>query len=64
MSDQDLSVKFRGQAALVLPPAEVEALLAECWRIRELDDVGALAKRFFQDDLPPRSLSDLAVTNS
>jgi len=54
MSDDDLSVKFRGQAALVLAAKDVEELLARCWQIRGSDDVGALAKRFFQNDLPTR----------
>jgi 2-methylcitrate dehydratase PrpD len=54
MSDRDLDVKFRGQAARVLPDAKVEELLAQCWKIRQSDDVGALAQRFFQSELPPR----------
>ncbi len=54
MSDDDLSVKFRGQADLVLPHNEIGELLAQCWRIRDSDDVGALAKQFFQNDLPTR----------
>lgn len=54
MSDRDLDVKFRGQAARVLPAAEVEELLAQCWKIRAMGDVGALAQRFFQTDLPLR----------
>ena len=54
MSDDDLSVKFRGQASMVLPAAEVDALLGQCWAVRDLDDVGALAKRFFSDELKIR----------
>ena len=54
MSDDNLSVKFRGQAALVIADAEVELLLAACWSIRGNQDVGALAKQFFRNDLPIR----------
>jgi 2-methylcitrate dehydratase PrpD len=55
MSDDDLSVKFRGQASLVMPAAQVEQLLAQCWQVRACGDVGALAKQFFQNDMPTRN---------
>jgi 2-methylcitrate dehydratase PrpD len=42
LSDSQLEEKFRDQAVLVLPAATVESLIESCWRIDELDDVGAL----------------------
>ena len=42
LSDRQLDDKFRDQAVLALPAADVEALIALCWRIDELDDVNAL----------------------
>jgi 2-methylcitrate dehydratase PrpD len=39
LSDSQLDAKFRDQAVLALPPADVESLIALCWRIDELDDV-------------------------
>ena len=41
MSNTQLEEKFRNQAVLALPPAQVEQLIDQCWRIEELDDVGA-----------------------
>jgi hypothetical protein len=42
LSDAQLDDKFRGQAVLALPAARVDASLALCWRVAELDDVSAL----------------------
>jgi 2-methylcitrate dehydratase PrpD len=42
LSDAQLDEKFRGQAVLALPAAQVDAALALCWRVAELDDVSAL----------------------
>lgn len=42
MSDRQLEKKFRDQAALVLPRAQVDALIDLCWRIDELDDCRSL----------------------
>ncbi len=42
MTDRQLEQKFRDQAVLALPAEQVEALIALCWRIDELDDVGEL----------------------
>jgi len=39
LSDRQLDAKFRDQAVLALPAADVESLIALCWRIDELDDV-------------------------
>jgi 2-methylcitrate dehydratase PrpD len=44
MTDRQLDQKFRDQAVLALPEEQVEALIALCWRIDELDDVGELIK--------------------
>ena len=44
MSDADLEAKFRGLAAGILPPAQMEEIIALCWRITELQDAGALAR--------------------
>lgn len=44
MSDADLEAKFRGLAAGVLSSAQVEEIIALCWRITTLDDVGALCR--------------------
>jgi len=44
MSDADLEAKFRGLTAEVLAPAQIESLIALCWRLNELDDAGALAR--------------------
>lgn len=49
MSDAELDDKFRGQASLVLPADQVEALIGECWRLGELDDVGMLATRYLMN---------------
>jgi len=42
MTDAELEEKFRDQATLVLPAAQVDELIALCWRIEELDDSAAL----------------------
>ena len=47
MTDPELDEKFRSEAIAVLPPAKLEALLAQCWQISQVDDVGALVQRFF-----------------
>jgi 2-methylcitrate dehydratase PrpD len=40
LSDRQLDEKFRDQAVLVLPAADVERLIDLCWRIDALEDVG------------------------
>jgi 2-methylcitrate dehydratase PrpD len=40
LSDRQLDAKFRDQAGLALPAADVESLITLGWRIDELDDVG------------------------
>jgi 2-methylcitrate dehydratase PrpD len=40
LSDRQLDAKFRDQAVLALPTPQVEAVLASCWRLDTLDDVG------------------------
>ena len=44
LSDAQLEEKFRDQAVRVLAPARVDALIAQCWRIDELEDAGELAR--------------------
>jgi hypothetical protein len=40
LTDRQLEEKFRDQAVLALPAAEVERLIELCWRIDELENVG------------------------
>lgn len=47
MSDDDLGAKFLAQARMVLPTPMAEALLAEAWCLRDLDDAGGLASCYF-----------------
>jgi len=42
LSDEQLDAKFRGQAVLALPEAQVNQVLASCWGIDALKDVGTL----------------------
>ena len=44
MSDADLEAKFRGLTAGILSPAQREEVIALCWQITDLDDVGALIR--------------------
>ena len=44
MSDADLEAKFHGLADGVLPRAQAEKLIAACWDVEALADVGALAE--------------------
>jgi 2-methylcitrate dehydratase PrpD len=44
MSDADLEEKFRSLAADVLPPAQIDGLIATCWKLDTLPDVGAIAR--------------------
>src|SRR5207244_3543406 len=44
MTDAQLEEKFRQQALLALPAAQVEAAIAMCWKIGELEDAGALVR--------------------
>src|SRR5262245_143734 len=39
LTDAQLEEKFRDQAVMVLPAADVEALIQLCWRIDQLEDV-------------------------
>jgi hypothetical protein len=52
MTDDELSEKFLSQATRVLPRAAAEELLAACWRVRELDDVGHFARHFLATAAP------------
>ena len=42
LSDAQLEEKFRDQAVLALPSAQVDAALALCWRLADLDDAAAV----------------------
>jgi len=44
MTDAQLEEKFRQQAVLALPAGQVEKAIAMCWKIGELEDVGALVR--------------------
>ncbi|MGH8642420.1 MAG: MmgE/PrpD family protein, partial [Burkholderiales bacterium] len=44
MSDADLEAKFKGLAAEVLPPAQVEEAINLCWNMSAQADAGALAR--------------------
>lgn len=44
MSDEALEAKFRGLAAAVLSPTGTDALIALCWSIERLGDVGEIAR--------------------
>ena len=44
MSDADLEAKFRGLTEGVLSPAQSEEVIALCWQITALEDVGALSR--------------------
>lgn len=48
MTDDELSKKFLGQAGLTLSPHQSERLLAQCWDIEAIPDVGMLMGRFFR----------------
>jgi 2-methylcitrate dehydratase PrpD len=44
LSNVQLEEKFRDQAMLALPAAQVERLIDQCWRIDELEDAGQVAR--------------------
>lgn len=44
LSDRQLEDKFKGQATVV-SAARADELIAMCWRLEDLDDVGELARR-------------------
>jgi 2-methylcitrate dehydratase PrpD len=44
LSDRQLEEKFRDQAVLNLPAAQVEKIIQLCWRVDELEDVGELVR--------------------
>ncbi|MDX1562572.1 MAG: MmgE/PrpD family protein [Gammaproteobacteria bacterium] len=45
LSNAQLDDKFRDQAVLALPEAQVDALIDACWRIDSLDDAGEIARQ-------------------
>lgn len=44
MSDADLEAKFRGLCGPILPDAQANALIAQCWKIDTMADSGLLAR--------------------
>lgn len=44
MSDADLERKFRGLAEPVLASSQIDRLIEGCWKLEQLDDVGALVR--------------------
>jgi 2-methylcitrate dehydratase PrpD len=44
LGNEQLEAKFRDQAVLALPEAQVESLIDACWRIDELGDAGRIAR--------------------
>jgi len=42
LSDRQLEEKFRDQAVMVLPAADVDRLIELCWRIDALEDAGEI----------------------
>jgi 2-methylcitrate dehydratase PrpD len=55
LSDQQLEDKFRDQAVLVLPAAQVESIVQQCWQIDRLDDVGELVRATVPDGVAATS---------
>lgn len=54
MTDSELDEKFRGQAQTMMSATQTQALLAQCWRILELENVGALIQRHLAGELKKR----------
>lgn len=44
MSDRDLEEKFRGLTSAVLRPAQIDELIALCWKLEQLPDAGVIAR--------------------
>jgi 2-methylcitrate dehydratase PrpD len=44
MSDADLEGKFRGLCSPILPPANIDSLLRQCWDLDSMSGIGALAR--------------------
>ena len=54
LSDRQLDAKFRDQGVLALPSSQVDAVLALCWKIDQLTDVGDLVARLTPPSHPNR----------
>jgi 2-methylcitrate dehydratase PrpD len=52
LTNRQLEEKFRDQAIRALPKEQVEDVLQQCWKIENMDDVGALTVSF---DIPAGS---------
>lgn len=46
LTDAEIEMKFRGLAARVLTPAQIDRVLATAWRLEKLDDIGELLALF------------------
>jgi len=44
LSNEQLDDKFRDQAVLAIPAEAAEALIADCWKLEAVEDVGKLVK--------------------
>ena len=55
MSDADLEQRFRGLAAEVLPRGRIERIIASCWQLDTVADVGELARCAAAADVPRSS---------
>ena len=44
MSNANLESIFRDLCAPILPSAQIDALIAQCWKIDSMRDVGLLAR--------------------
>jgi len=44
LSNEQLDEKFRDQAVLAIPADAAEALIADCWKLEAVEDVGKLVK--------------------
>jgi len=52
LTDVQLNAKFRDQAVLALPSAQVDRLIDLCWRIGTVDDVGQLVRAAMPASVP------------
>lgn len=55
LSDEQLIDKFRDQAVVALPPAQVDAVIAQCRQIDSLADAGDVARAAVPAGTAPRS---------
>jgi len=51
LTDEDITVKTRGQLRIAYPEAAAERILSECWRIEQYPRVDALCRLFALENL-------------